>query len=38
MEKLSEYLTYKALYGDAKKAEEIPDFQERVYPEISLEL
>ncbi|KAH9916750.1 POZ domain-containing protein, partial [Epithele typhae] len=38
VEKLSEYLTYKALYEGAKKNEEIPDFQERVYPEISLEL
>ncbi|KAI0746375.1 POZ domain-containing protein [Daedaleopsis nitida] len=38
VEKLSEYLTYKSLYESAKKNEEIPDFQERVYPEISLEL
>ncbi|KAI0764653.1 POZ domain-containing protein, partial [Fomes fomentarius] len=38
VEKLSEYLIYKSLYEGAKKHEEIPDFQERVYPEISLEL
>ncbi|KAI0325567.1 POZ domain-containing protein [Cubamyces sp. BRFM 1775] len=38
VEKLCEYLTYKSLYESAKKNEEIPDFQERVYPEISLEL
>lgn len=38
VEKLCEYLSYKSLYESAKKNEEIPDFQERVYPEISLEL
>ena len=38
VEKLSEYLTYKSLYNGAKKSEDIPDFQERVVPEISLEL
>ncbi|KAI0644100.1 POZ domain-containing protein [Trametes meyenii] len=38
VEKLCEYLSYKSLYEGAKKNEEIPDFQERVYPEISLEL
>ncbi|KAI0828562.1 POZ domain-containing protein [Trametes gibbosa] len=38
VEKLCEYLSYKSFYQSAKKNEEIPDFQERVYPEISLEL
>ncbi|KAI0700675.1 POZ domain-containing protein [Cerioporus squamosus] len=38
VEKLCEYLIYKSVYENAKKNEEIPDFQERVYPEISLEL
>ncbi|KAI0780367.1 POZ domain-containing protein [Trametes elegans] len=38
VEKLCEYLSYKSLYESAKRNEEIPDFQERVYPEISLEL
>ena len=38
VEKLSEYLTYKSMAEDLKKSEEMPDFQERVYPEISLEL
>ncbi|PIL27183.1 hypothetical protein GSI_10325 [Ganoderma sinense ZZ0214-1] len=38
VEKLSEYLIYKFTYENAKKNEDIPDFQERVNPEISLEL
>ncbi|KAI1792196.1 POZ domain-containing protein, partial [Ganoderma leucocontextum] len=38
VEKLSEYLIYKSTYENARKNEEIPDFQERVTPEISLEL
>ena len=38
VEKLSEYLTYKSTYEGAKKTEDIPDFQERIYAEISLEL
>ncbi|EJF61552.1 POZ domain-containing protein [Dichomitus squalens] len=38
VEKLSEYLIYKSTYEGAKKNEDIPDFQERVQPEISLEL
>ena len=38
VEKLSEYLIYKSTYEKAKKNEDIPDFQERVTPEISLEL
>ena len=38
VEKLSEYLIYKSTYENAKRNEDIPDFQERVNPEISLEL
>ncbi|KAM5543822.1 hypothetical protein V8D89_002439 [Ganoderma adspersum] len=38
VEKLAEYLIYKSTYENAKKNEDIPDFQERVNPEISLEL
>ncbi|KAI0704534.1 POZ domain-containing protein [Earliella scabrosa] len=38
VEKLAEYLVYKSLYEGSKKNEDIPDFQERVFPEISLEL
>ncbi|KAH8096868.1 POZ domain-containing protein [Cristinia sonorae] len=38
VEKICEYLTYKALYEKAPPKEEIPDFLERLAPEISLEL
>ncbi|KAI0916650.1 hypothetical protein AcV5_003078 [Taiwanofungus camphoratus] len=37
VERLCEYLTYKALYADAPP-KEIPDFTERLMPEIALEL
>ena len=41
VEKLCEYLAYKWLYGkpgQGNAKEEIPDFLERIAPEISLEL
>ncbi len=38
VEKLCEYLAYKSLYGQASAKEEIPDFGERIAPEIALEL
>jgi len=38
VEKLLEYLTYKNLYMNASQREDIPDFQERIIPEIALEL
>ncbi|KAI9451335.1 BTB/POZ protein [Russula earlei] len=37
-EKFVEYLTYKATYENVPSNEEIPDFQERIAPEIALEL
>jgi elongin-C len=37
-EKLVEYLAYKATYEKAPQDEEIPDFLERIEPEIALEL
>ena len=33
-----EYLSHKHLYGKADAREEIPDFQERIPPDIALEL
>lgn len=36
MEKVAEYLMYKERYTGSK--EDIPDFQDRVKPEIALEL
>ncbi|KAI0079210.1 POZ domain-containing protein [Panus rudis PR-1116 ss-1] len=38
VEKLCEYLSYKCLYQNAPPKEDIPDFLERIQPEISLEL
>lgn len=38
MEKLCEYLTYKNLYEKAPPKDDIPDFMERLAPEIALEL
>ncbi|THH29319.1 hypothetical protein EUX98_g4860 [Antrodiella citrinella] len=38
VEKLCEYLTYKTLYEKAPPKEDIPDFMERLAPEIALEL
>ena len=38
LEKLLEYLSYKCLYETAGGKEDIPDFQERIQPEIALEL
>jgi transcription elongation factor B subunit 1 len=37
-EKVIEYLSYKTTYESAKPKEEIPDFYERVAPELALEL
>jgi transcription elongation factor B subunit 1 len=37
-EKFVEYLAYKATYENAPPNEEIPDFIERIAPEIALEL
>jgi len=37
-EKFVEYLAYKATYENVNPNEEIPDFQERIAPEIALEL
>ncbi|KAI0300576.1 BTB/POZ protein [Multifurca ochricompacta] len=37
-EKFVEYLAYKASYENANPNEEIPDFGERIAPEIALEL
>ncbi|KAH9914428.1 POZ domain-containing protein [Fomitopsis serialis] len=37
VEKLCEYLSYKTLYQDSPP-KEIPDFQERLQPEIALDL
>lgn len=38
VEKVAEYLMYKDTYTNAKQSEEIPDFKDRVRPEIALEL
>lgn len=38
LEKLLEYLSFKNLYEAAGRKEDIPDFQERIQPEIALEL
>lgn len=38
VEKVMEYLSHKHLYGKADAREEIPDFQERIPPDIALEL
>ncbi|KLO17902.1 POZ domain-containing protein [Schizopora paradoxa] len=38
VEKLAEFMIYKKMYGHASPPEVIPDFQERIYPEIALEL
>ncbi|PCH41925.1 transcriptional elongation regulator [Wolfiporia cocos MD-104 SS10] len=38
VEKLCEYLFYKALYESVPQKEPIPDFQERIPPEVALEL
>ena len=38
VEKLCEYLTFKTLYEKAPPKEDIPDFTERLAPEIALEL
>lgn len=37
-EKLVEYLSYKTTYESAGPKEDIPDFFERIMPEIALEL
>lgn len=37
-EKFVEYLAFKATYENAPPNEELPDFSERVAPEIALEL
>ncbi|GJJ12967.1 hypothetical protein Clacol_007214 [Clathrus columnatus] len=37
-EKVMEYLVFKAQYDKATSKEEIPDFQERIVPELALEL
>jgi elongin-C len=38
LEKVIEYLGHKHLYGTPGNKEEIPDFQERIPPDIALEL
>jgi len=38
VEKVVEYMIYKKMYGHASPPEVVPDFQERIYPEIALEL
>ncbi len=38
VEKLCEYLAHKSLYGQTSAKEEIPDFIERIAPEVALEL
>ena len=38
VEKLCEYLQYKATYEDAPRNDDIPDFTERIPPEVALEL
>lgn len=37
-EKFVEFLAYKTTYENAQSNEEIPDFSERIAPEIALEL
>ncbi|OCB89480.1 POZ domain-containing protein [Sanghuangporus baumii] len=38
VEKLLEYLVYKKLYDNSQNPKDVPDFQERIIPEIALEL
>ncbi|EJD08481.1 POZ domain-containing protein [Fomitiporia mediterranea MF3/22] len=38
VEKLLEYLMYKKLYENSQNPKDVPDFQERIIPEIALEL
>jgi len=38
VEKVLEYLTYKKLYESTGPREDIPDFKERIVPEVALEL
>ncbi|KAG8818637.1 hypothetical protein FRC19_010424, partial [Serendipita sp. 401] len=38
VEKVMEYLCHKHLYGKAGARDEIPDFEERIPPDIALEL
>jgi transcription elongation factor B subunit 1 len=38
VEKLLEYLAHKSLYDKHTEKEDIPDFIERIVPEIALEL
>lgn len=38
IEKAMEYLAHKHLYGKAGPRDEVPDFQERIPPDIALEL
>ncbi|KAL5504912.1 ELC1 [Sanghuangporus vaninii] len=38
VEKLLEYLMYKKLYDNSQNPKDVPDFQERIIPEIALEL
>ncbi|KAF9511625.1 hypothetical protein BS47DRAFT_1141389 [Hydnum rufescens UP504] len=38
VEKVVEYLSFKAQFQEPKPNEDIPDFQERIPPEIALEL
>ncbi|KZT21887.1 POZ domain-containing protein, partial [Neolentinus lepideus HHB14362 ss-1] len=38
VEKLCEYMAYKAQYENTPPKEDIPDFMERILPELALEL
>ena len=38
VEKLCEYLQYKSTYENAPPRDDIPDFTERIPPEVALEL
>lgn len=38
LETALEYLAYKKIYSNVGPREEIPDFQERIAPEVALEL
>jgi transcription elongation factor B subunit 1 len=38
VEKVIEYLTYKAAYANLGPKEDLPDFMERLPPELALEL
>jgi transcription elongation factor B subunit 1 len=38
VETLLEYLTYKSIWEKSSGKEEIPDFMERIAPEVALEL